>query len=103
MKLIFIYVTFPSKKEAEKAAKILLGKKLIACANIFPISSIYRWQERVAKDREAVLIAKTIEKKFESAKKEIERMHPYKIPCIVKIPVLANKKYFNWAEREVGK
>ena len=37
MKYIFVYITNPTKKEAEKIARHLLEKRLIACANVFPV------------------------------------------------------------------
>ena len=96
MNFIFIYITNPTKKEARKIAKHLLEKKLIACANIFPISSLYWWKGRITDEKEFVLIAKTKKTNFEKVKNEVERIHSYTIPCIVKIPVSSNKKYYKW-------
>jgi periplasmic divalent cation tolerance protein len=101
MNFIFIYLTNPNQKEAKKIAKHLLKKRLIACANIFPIESLYWWQGKIAKEKEFVLIAKTIKNNFPKIKTEVEKIHPYKIPCIIKIPVSSNKKYFDWLKREV--
>ncbi|HDH07427.1 MAG TPA: divalent-cation tolerance protein CutA [Candidatus Moranbacteria bacterium] len=98
--LIFIYITNPSKKEAKKIAKHLLGKKLIACANIFSVDSLYHWKNKIADEREHILIAKTLSKNFEKIKKEVEKIHSYSIPCITKIPVESNNKYFKWIKKE---
>lgn len=103
MNFIFVYITNPTKEEAKKIAKCLLEKKLIACGNIFPISSLYRWEGKIVDENEFVLIAKTIESNFEKVKKEVKEIHSYKIPCIIKIPVSSNKKYFNWLKREIRK
>ncbi len=103
MSFIFIYITNPSKEEAKNVAKHLLEKKLIACGNIFPISSIYWWENKITEEDEFVLIAKTMEKNFEKVKTEVEKIHPYKIPCIVKISVDSNEKYFEWIQKEVNK
>ena len=96
MNFIFVYITNPTKEEAKKIAKYLLEKKLIACANIFPIDSLYLWKGKIADENEFVLIAKTTEDKFEKVKNEVEKMHSYSIPCVIKIPVSSNKKYFDW-------
>lgn len=96
MKLIFIYITNPTKEEAKKIARHLLEKKLIGCANIFPIESLYWWKEKITDENEFVLIAKTKEENFEKVKKEVESMHSYTVPCIIKIPVDCNEKYFDW-------
>jgi len=101
MDFIFIYITTPNKKEAKKIARYLLKRRLIACANIFPINSLYWWKVKIVDDNEFVLIAKTIKNNFEKVKKEIEKIHSYKIPCIIKIPVSSNKKFFDWLKREI--
>ncbi len=100
--LVFIYMTAQSKQEAIKIAKHLLEKKLVACANIFDkMTSLYHWEGKLAEAQEAVLIAKTTDEKFAAVKKEIETIHSYTVPCIVKIPVLANEKFAKWVEEEV--
>lgn len=103
MNFIFIYITNPTEKKAEKIANFLLKKKLIACANIFPIKSLYWWNRKIAQEKEVVLIVKTTKNNFGKVKKEVEKIHPYKIPCIVKIPVSSNKKYFDWLKDEIKK
>jgi periplasmic divalent cation tolerance protein len=96
MKIILVYITNPTKKEAEKVANFLLDKKLIACANIFPIKSFYWWKGKKEKGNEFVLIGKTLENNFEKIKKETEKVHSYKTPCILNIPATANEKYYKW-------
>jgi len=42
---VFVYTTFPSVVEAEKAGNDLVRARLAACVNILPgMVSIYRWQ-----------------------------------------------------------
>ena len=59
MSFIMIYVTHKNKEDAEKIARHLLGKKLIACANIFPINSLYLWKGEIERSKEVVSIFKT--------------------------------------------
>lgn len=99
-KIILVYVTCKDKKEAVKISKILLQKKLIACANYFPIISISKWTKKIQAVKEYVLIIKT-SKNFSVIKKEVEKAHSYKIPCILKIKVEANDKYDKWIRSEV--
>jgi len=79
----------------------LLKKKLIACGNIFPINSLYWWEGEIVDENEFVLIAKTIEANFEKVKNEVEKIHSYRCPCVIRIPVSSNKKYFDWLRSEV--
>ena len=38
---------------------------------------------------------------IEKIVKEIEKIHSYKIPCIIKIPVKANGKYDKWIKNNI--
>jgi len=100
MNFIFIYITNPSRKKAKEIANHLIKKRLIACANIFPIESLYRWEGKIANEKEYTVIAKTRSSNFNKVKKEVENMHPYKVPCIVKIPVSSNNKFYRWLKDE---
>ncbi|RJQ29664.1 divalent-cation tolerance protein CutA [Candidatus Parcubacteria bacterium] len=102
MKLAFVYSTFPNRTSARRAALHLLRKKLIACANIHKTESSYAWKGKVVNEAEYVLVAKTTSGKFAKVKREIERIHPYEIPCIVRIPADGNEKYLRWARRMVS-
>ena len=99
---ILLYITNPTKDETKKIARHLLEKKLIACAVISgEVDSLYWWEGKIAEEKKFVLIAKTLEENFEKVKIEVEKIHSYKIPCIVKIPVSSNEKYFQWLSKEV--
>ena len=102
MPFIFVYITNENETEAKKIAKHLIEKRLIACANIFPISSVYRWKGKIEDTKEAILIAKTKKETYEKVKEEVKKIHPYKVPCIIKIDVEANKDYGDWLNSEVG-
>ena len=95
------YITCRNKKEAEKISMHLLKKKLIACANIFPVKSMYWWKNEIASEDENVIIAKTNDKNFSKVVSETKKIHSYKIPCILKINAKANKEYENWADEEL--
>ncbi len=93
---VFVYVTNPSKEEALSLANDLLSEKLIACANLMPITSCYVWEGKTQNDDEVVMIAKTRSELFEKVRHRIEEKHPYDVPCITRIPVSANEAFFNW-------
>lgn len=99
--MIIIYITCKDDKEADIIAQHLVQKRLIACANIFPIRSIYRWKEDIAAEKEVALLAKSARKNYEKIKKEVKKMHSYKVPCIIKINAEANKEYEKWINEEV--
>lgn len=95
------YVTCRDRKEAEKISMHLLRKRIIACANIFPISSIYWWKGKIAKGNEYAMIAKTSSKNFKKLESEIKKIHSYNVPCILRIAAGANKEYNVWMGKEI--
>lgn len=99
--MALLYITCKGRKEAERVSMHLLRKRLIACANIFPIRSMYRWNRKIVKGNENVVIAKTKDKNFKRVVAEIKRVHSYQIPCILKIGAEANKEYERWANKEM--
>ncbi len=80
---------------------MLLEKRLIACANIFPISSMYWWEEKIQNDNEFVLICKTKDNKYNQIKQEVKKLHSYDTPCILKINAELNEEYENWVNHEI--
>jgi periplasmic divalent cation tolerance protein len=102
-KMILTYITCKNKKEAEKIANHLLKNKLIACANIFPVNSLYRWKGKLQKDKEFVLIAKNIKTKAKQVENAVKKIHSYDIPCIIQKEVTANKEYVRWIQDEIKK
>ncbi|MBW2993135.1 divalent-cation tolerance protein CutA [Candidatus Woesearchaeota archaeon] len=99
--MIMLYITCKNNAEAEKIARHLIGKKLAACANIFPIKSIYRWKGKIVNEKEVVLIAKSMRNKFENIKKEVKAIHSYDVPCIEMLNTKANKDYEKWIKGEI--
>lgn len=100
--MIFVYITCPNKKEAQKIGRVLIEKKLVACLNIFPISSIYRWQKKIVRDKEVVLIAKTLKKNFKKVEATVKTLHSYQVPCICAWPIIkVNQKYLKWLKKEI--
>ena len=101
MSFIIIYVTHPNEDSAAKLSNYLIENKFVACANIFPIKSAYWWKGNLESEDEYVSILKTIPENWESLKSKVEEIHPYEVPCIMKIEVEANEKYEEWIRAEV--
>lgn len=99
--MIIVYITCKDKKQANMISRKLLDKRLIACANIFPVSSIYRWKGKLVSDREFVLLAKSVKQRFKSIVREVRKLHSYELPCIEMISTTANDNYKKWVLGEV--
>jgi periplasmic divalent cation tolerance protein len=94
--VIFIYTTFPSKEQAVTVARMLLEKRLIGCANLHPITSLYRWEGAVNEDAEIGMWCKTVASMAQAACDALRALHPYQVPCIASVPVLVNEPFAAW-------
>lgn len=95
---IVVLITASSVAEARKLADILIEEKLAACVQILPsIESVYRWKGSVEKASEVLLIAKTLEARFQELETRVRTVHSYETPELVAIPVTAiSLPYLEW-------
>jgi periplasmic divalent cation tolerance protein len=96
-----VYVTASNEGEAEKIASFLLEKRLVACANILPVRSMYWWKGKIEKEPEAAVIFKTRDELVDEVISGIETCHSYEVPCIVSWPIKnGNPAYLDWIGEE---
>jgi periplasmic divalent cation tolerance protein len=97
-----IYITTKNINEARKISGVLLRKKLIACANIFPIESQFWWKGKIEKCSESAIICKTNSKNVEKVIDTVKKNHSYDIPDVVEIPIKSgNKDFLKWIDEVV--
>jgi len=100
--MIFVCTTCKNKKEAQKIGQALVKEKLAGCVNFWPVDSIYWWNGKIIKDKEVVLIIKTLKSKFREIETRVKKMHSYKAPCVVGLSIdKVGQEYFNWLKREI--
>jgi len=97
-----IYITTNNVESAISISNHLISKRLIACSNMFPINSIFRWNNELKNENEYVIICKTLPHLTEKLDKEILEIHGYDIPCIIKIIANVNEKYFFWIQQQLN-
>jgi len=97
MKIIILLSTFSTIDEANKISKLAIESKIAACANIFPINSIYSWNENIENTNEYLVIYKTTDKKIKQLRKFLEENHSYEVPEIIDFELNhTNSKYLDW-------
>ena len=96
--MLLIYITFPSRKEAERIGRTLVEEELARCVNIIPnMKSIFSWKGKVEKANECVLIAKTSERKYAKLERRVKQLHSYDLPCILALKVCrGHKPFIDW-------
>ncbi len=99
-----VYISIP-RDEAEKMALALVEQRLAACVNVVPrIESYFWWDDAVQTDQESLLIVKTTKAKFERLTEYVIENHPYELPEIIALPLIAAlPEYVAWVKREAGK
>jgi periplasmic divalent cation tolerance protein len=95
---IVVFMTAANGEEATRLADMLVGAHLAACVQILPeMESVYRWQGRIERQSEVLLLAKTTRDKFEELEREVRALHSYDTPEIIAISVTAGSgPYLDW-------
>lgn len=100
-----VYATFAGDEEARRIARLVVGERLAACANILgSCRSIYRWQGKVEEAGEVAAIFKTRADGASALVARIAELHSYDVPCAVVWPIAdAGENYAQWVEDEVSR
>lgn len=97
-----VLVTAPSQILAEEIAQSLVEAQLAACVSFMPIRSIYRWQDQLYNEQEWQLVIKTDLAKFSMLEAKIRELHPYQVPEIIALPLVAgSESYLQWISEQV--
>ena len=98
---IVVFMTAANGEEATRLADMLVGAHLAACVQILPeMESVYRWQGKVERQAEVLLIAKTTRGKFDELEREVRALHSYDTPEIVAVPIVTGSvPYLEWLVR----
>jgi periplasmic divalent cation tolerance protein len=99
---LVVLTTLASEDEALRLVRALLDRRLIACGTVLPGGrSLYRWQGKVADEREVVVLLKTRSARLESLKEAFADLHPYKVPELLALSVEAGlDRYLEWINGE---
>lgn len=97
--MIIILCTLPNNKDlALQLIQTLLNNKLAGCITLFNAAhSFYYWNNQLENQIEFQLLIKTkrsLEKKIFNT---IKKIHPYKIPELLVIPIISSEiNYLKW-------
>ena len=97
---IAVFMTAANGEEATRLADLLVGAHLAACVQILPeMESVYRWEGKVERQSEILLLAKTTLERLADLEREVRALHSYETPEIVAVPIVAGSTpYLSWLE-----
>ena len=95
---LIVLVTTPNAEEAARIADVLVSERLAACVNIVPgIESIYRWEGKVTRDRESLMIIKTTGERYDELERRVKELHSYSTPEVIALKIeRGSEQYLNW-------
>lgn len=98
MKPVLVLTTVHAAFDATALAEELVELRVAACVNILPgLSSIYRWDGKVEREEEQLLIIKTAESRVDELRRQLLTRHPYDLPEFLVLNVdQASKAYEAW-------
>lgn len=102
MSAVAVFITAATARDARRLAEALVAERLAACVSeVGPVRSVYRWNGRVERARERLLIAKTARARLRALTARVKALHTYEVPEIVAVPLAGgNPDYLGWVERE---
>ncbi|WOD39593.1 divalent-cation tolerance protein CutA [Nodosilinea sp. E11] len=96
-----VLVTAGSEAEATHLARYLVEARLAACVSLFPMQSIYRWEDEVQTEPEWQLIIKTDLSQFEQLTQAVTQHHSYDVPEIIALPIVNGfPPYLTWLQAQ---
>ena len=103
MNEIIMLCTVDSEALGEKIATDLVESRRAACVNIIPgIRSIYRWEGKLCRDAELLLVIKSVAGKFDEVRERIRQLHTYQLPEVLAVPIAAgDAEYLGWLREAV--
>jgi periplasmic divalent cation tolerance protein len=107
MEAIYLQVTTTtdSRAEAERLARVMVERRLAACAQIVgPITSTYWWKGSMETAEEWMTAMKTTEEKSAQLIAAIRAEHSYETPDIVAVSIVDGlPDYLKWISQETRK
>jgi periplasmic divalent cation tolerance protein len=95
---IVVLTTCPDQATAASIARDLVESGLAACVNrVGPVHSTFRWQGAIQDEPEVLLVIKTVIPRYSELEMRLKTLHPYEVPEIIALPIVAGAaNYLGW-------
>lgn len=99
---LLVMTTCADAAVADRIALALVEQGLAACVNqCAPVKSVFRWQGKVERATEIMLLIKTTRERYGALELAIKQLHPYDLPEIIAVPISAGHAgYLRWISEQ---
>jgi periplasmic divalent cation tolerance protein len=99
---VVVLITAPSGRTAKSMGRKLVEERLAACVNILPgVQSVFSWKNRICREKEDLMVVKTVRSRLARLERRVRQLHPYTVPEIIALPILAGSRdYLKWVRDE---
>jgi periplasmic divalent cation tolerance protein len=101
---LVVLCTCPDDVTAERIAREVVSRRLAACVNrLGGMRSTYLWKDALQDSPEVLLVIKTVRTRYEELEMRLKALHPYEVPEIIALPILAGSgPYLAWMAQETS-
>jgi len=98
--IVLVLSNAPDELTAKRIGHVAVEKGLAACVNLGnPMLSMYMWQGNLDSANEVPITFKTTSARVMDLMEHIKATHPYDVPEILVLPVIAGlDDYLNWVK-----
>lgn len=100
---VIVTTTAGDEAAARELAAGVVAARLGACAQLVPVTSVYRWEGEVRTEPEWRVEVKTAAARAEALTAHLRGVHPYDLPEIVVTPIVGGSDdYLAWVDAETS-
>lgn len=101
---LVVLVTVSTEEEGSRIADAVVSERLAACVNLIRgIESTYRWEGKVIRDRELLLLIKTTETCYPSLERRVKELHSYSTPEVIALKIArGSAEYLAWVKESAS-
>jgi periplasmic divalent cation tolerance protein len=98
---VVVTTTVAGRPATQMLAKLVVERRLAACAQYFPIRSVYWWKGKMEAAPEYLILMKTTAAGAARLARFIRKHHAYEVPEIVILPIAGGlPAYLSWIAAE---
>ena len=101
MEVLVLITTESNKKNALRAAKLLIQNKLAACVSIKQIFSIYEWDDDIEQTKEFEITIKSKPEFKDDLIDFLDKISTYDVPQIIYKRFHSHMKYYDWLDKTI--